>query len=897
MKRTKPAFIFIGFLVCLLLAAVPARLEAQSAFEATDQATPFITGFNVFQMNTAGVLYTTVDLRLVDPDGALPGSLGQVRITGPGAFSQTFSGPALADRYDGDGYFWFEIPGAPVAGTYTVRVTDANERSATSRDHYGGGTALPLPDPAGMQASGDPLAPTLSWTAPNHPRSRLFYRARIYEASGQDLITVWKSSWNYGLIPETRVDVPQGIIEAGKSYKWRVEIWDDDNGYAIDQRANGDRIDLLIDNQTPYFQVATVYVRRLADGTVDTGYEAVVTDPDGSLPGSIQSLTVTPPGGAPLEIKGFWDSGFNEFYASVPGVAVDGVYTFTIIDTDGRTQTTHDYLQVQPLGRVDATTLRAMGAWPTPTLSWSAPADIGGPTYYRVIIENASNGSRAWSSGRITSTSLNVPAGRLQPGGSYRWHVRAYDDPRWISYNNENRSAKVGLSSATVATQPFFTYAAAFQRRDPDRRSTQFSLFFSDPHGLPAAAVSGPGGYAYTFQPEDYIAGQSQYYYRAPADLTEGVYTFTLTPAGGGNPITTHAFLKTAPDIPAFDEDSIKVSGDLFQPTITWAGIDGYEGQLYYRIYVTDENDNALYSSSRIPQTAAMVPSNIMTVGQTCRFRIEAQDHPEWVIYNARSNSSWFSYTPPPPAISILDPTAPSQADDLFRITWSVETARPEAVIRLFYDLDDQPGGEVEITPEEGLSAGGENFYDWNVSVLGGQRFYIRATITDGGQTTSRYSAGLVNIVPDGIPLDYELANGLDPYSDDSGGDPDGDGLTNLDEFILGTGVTENNAVGGGRGDVDGDGAVDLSDAVLALRTMGGLPADAAPGADVNADGRIGGAEAVFALQAAAERRIVITTSRDAQGVWYINGPEDAGFFDVFEAMGYAVAEIGRAHV
>ena len=892
MRRYKPVCILTALLVCFLWAAGAADLRAQSAFDAPDDATPFIAGFAVFQMNTAGAIYTTVDLHLADPDGTLPGSLKTLAISGPDGFSRSWSGTELNSFYDGDGYFWFEIPGAPVAGTYTVQVTDASDLTATSRDYYGGGAALPLPDTAGMQASGDPLAPTLSWTAPNHPASRLFYRARIYEVSGENQITVWKSNWNYGLITETRVTVPPGIIEAGKAYKWRVEIWDDDWGYAIDQRVNGERIDLVIDNQTPYFQGATVYVRRLADGTVDTAVEAVVNDPDGSLPGSIQSLTVTPPGSGPIDITGSWDSGFSEFWTSAPGTAADGVYAFTVTDTAGLTKTTYDYIQVQPLGRVDATTLRAMGAWPTPTLSWSAPADIGGPTYYRVIIENTLDGSRAWSSGRITNTSLNVPSGRLQSGGSYRWYVRTYDDPYWIVYNNENRSAKVNLNSATVATQPFFTWAAAFQWHDPDQRFTAFALGFNDPHGLPAATVSGPG-YTYTFKiEEDYIAAHGQYFYLAPADLAEGVYTFTLTPAGGGNPITTHAYLKTVPDIPAFDEGSVKVSGDPLQPTISWAGIDGYAGQLYYRIYVIDENDNWLYSSGREPRTAATIPFT-MTPGATYRFRVEAHDHPDWVTYNARSNSSWFSYTPLGnlPTVSILEPADGRQADDLYRITWSVENAGPDAVVRLFYDMDTTPGGAVEITPPQGLSAGGPSFYDWNVSALGGQWYYIYATIADGDQSSASFSPGTVTIVPDGMPLEYEIANGLDPYNDDAGGDLDGDGLTNFDESILGTAANATNTVAeGARGDVNGDGLVDLADTVAALQSMDGLPVSPVLTADVDGDGRIGGAEAAFALQASAERRTVITTSRDAQGVWYINGPEDAGLFDIFEAMGYAVA-------
>jgi YD repeat-containing protein len=53
----------------------------------------------------------------------------------------------------------------------------------------------------------------------------------------------------------------------------------------------------------------------------------------------------------------------------------------------------------------------------------------------------------------------------------------------------------------------------------------------------------------------------------------------------------------------------------------------------------------------------------------------------------------------------------------------------------------------------------------------------------------------------DGIPDTYEIANGLLPLVDDAAGDLDGDGLTNLQEFQLGS--SANNT------DSDGDGVAD----------------------------------------------------------------------------------------
>lgn len=92
------------------------------------------------------------------------------------------------------------------------------------------------------------------------------------------------------------------------------------------------------------------------------------------------------------------------------------------------------------------------------------------------------------------------------------------------------------------------------------------------------------------------------------------------------------------------------------------------------------------------------------------------------------------------------------------------------------------------------------------------------------------------------------------------------------------------------KGDLNGDDRIDLSDTIIALQAIGGPAVSPVSSADVDGDGRIGAAEAAYTLQVIADRRSGVTTARDAQGVWYINGPEDAGLYEIFEAVGYVVA-------
>lgn len=108
----------------------------------------------------------------------------------------------------------------------------------------------------------------------------------------------------------------------------------------------------------------------------------------------------------------------------------------------------------------------------------------------------------------------------------------------------------------------------------------------------------------------------------------------------------------------------------------------------------------------------------------------------------------------------------------------------------------------------------------------------------------------------DGMPDDWETAHGLRNDQDDSDGDPDGDGYTNIEEYI--NELADNSIVFDGRcmraliqpGDIDNDNTVDLVDLILALKITAGT---SVPGvhqsADVDADNKIGLEEAVFILQ------------------------------------------------
>jgi type VI secretion system secreted protein Hcp len=71
----------------------------------------------------------------------------------------------------------------------------------------------------------------------------------------------------------------------------------------------------------------------------------------------------------------------------------------------------------------------------------------------------------------------------------------------------------------------------------------------------------------------------------------------------------------------------------------------------------------------------------------------------------------------------------------------------------------------------------------------------------------------------DGIPDSYEIANGLNPMFNDANGDKDGDGASNLSEYLAGTQANDPNSVFRVHGISRGDGTILITWSTVANRT------------------------------------------------------------------------------
>jgi hypothetical protein len=83
-------------------------------------------------------------------------------------------------------------------------------------------------------------------------------------------------------------------------------------------------------------------------------------------------------------------------------------------------------------------------------------------------------------------------------------------------------------------------------------------------------------------------------------------------------------------------------------------------------------------------------------------------------------------------------------------------------------------------------AANGNITYTRNPSLFGGDAFTYVVTDGHGGYGLGNVKILQVDSDGDGMPDEWEMANGLDPFNDDSTDDPDSDALPNLAEFQLG---------------------------------------------------------------------------------------------------------------
>jgi len=165
--------------------------------------------------------------------GPLPTHITSLTVTGPGGFNHTFKESEIWwGHIIGNVYVYWEA-GLPADGTYNYNIIDTFGGSDSfSKEQTS--VVIPIVERSSMSPANnaylDTLNPTFTWSAvEGSPR---YYRISIND---------WKERYSvYQSLRSTDLfaTVPAGVLKPERSYKWRVEVFDDPDRLVADNRSS-----------------------------------------------------------------------------------------------------------------------------------------------------------------------------------------------------------------------------------------------------------------------------------------------------------------------------------------------------------------------------------------------------------------------------------------------------------------------------------------------------------------------------------------------------------------------------------------------------------------------------------------------------------------------------------
>jgi hypothetical protein len=164
--------------------------------------------------------------------GPLPTHITSLTVTGPGGINHTFKESEIWWGHSIGNVYVYGEAGLPADGTYNYNITDTFGGSDSfSKDQTS--IVIPIVDRSSMSPANNAylntLTPTFTWLAvEGSPR---YYRISIYD---------WKE--RYSVYQSTRstelfATIPAGVLKPERSYKWRVEVFDDPDGLVADNQS------------------------------------------------------------------------------------------------------------------------------------------------------------------------------------------------------------------------------------------------------------------------------------------------------------------------------------------------------------------------------------------------------------------------------------------------------------------------------------------------------------------------------------------------------------------------------------------------------------------------------------------------------------------------------------
>ena len=348
---------------------------------------------------------------------------------------------------------------------------------------------------------------------------------------------------------------------------------------------------------------------------------------------------------------------YHEF-ASLP----PGLYTFTLDDCAGHKSKVSDtHVSAPSLPRVDPATIqyqcRSDGTY---RFSW-APVNDTHTYYYRLVVLNAATGNAVYYGNRNMASSdvaawyetardgSTISHSLLQEGVAYKVRVELHDAPTLGLLTDRSDSAWVNFTPLSSDPPQSIDYAAVYNRFESDGSlTTDLSLGVYNPADIASARVTGPG-FSHNFD----LTGEldpvyPELYWRTPAALLPGLYTFTVIAKGQQVEQKTYANLTTpvsypAPDVSTYQAEDLGDGRTRF----SWADVK-YAGALYYRVYLEEPGTGKYTLSSRTNKTYADLGTSDIAGFSNPHWRVEVYDATSFTLQRNRTVGAFLPLTVQP---------------------------------------------------------------------------------------------------------------------------------------------------------------------------------------------------------------------------------------------------------
>jgi hypothetical protein len=683
----------------------------------------------------------------------------------------------------------------------------------------------------------DTTTPTFNWqTVPgaNH------YSVRIYG---------YNENYDFNLIyqgyPKSPpYTLPPGIIKPDGEYRLRIYALRDHQWFEWENVSNSDWDSTRFsagpnEAQDPYIDLASSGVHTWTHPPPydsSTWFYIRIHDAQ-RVPDNIESVKVLLPD-ALTEVTLYLDeieSPTSGIYRGAYfGAIQPGQYRFIVVDKDGFTDTKTEVLTSNPISYPPEDSLHP----PRNTVIGGTGANFGWnpvpqAAFYQITLYDKD--FNYLFNAKTTENQYTLPPGLLKENSLYRYKVDTRREFREDNEDNGSTSpgfgtefsntffttATYGSSYPDLNIENFGVAVSSAPPRDTGEPTVywlEFTAMVTDPEGVPenierVEVVYPDGSTTRLLKFDNSPSWGFNYYdyelYTDASSIPSGTFTFRTVDFEGNEVILEDELPDVASNALPWVTNAYPSDGTIVYtttPTIKW---DSTPEADYYKVRIMSayRYPTVHWSDKLFATTAYTIPDGILESDKTYGYRIYAykesvdgevdfySSHRHWHVNNDHFT---IQVSDTGPIIDSFGADTTSGPAPL-TVEFSCAAHDPNGSIaeyRWDYDGD----GTIDETTSSGLV---------NHTYAASETYLAFVTVEDseGALATSNPITIVIFIDTDsdGMPDDWENEHGLDPYDDDAGGDLDGDGLSNLAEYLAAT--DPNNP------DTDSDGVRDGADA------------------------------------------------------------------------------------